>query len=133
MILPNLTVAQASFLSYLEAATCPQTKFELATGPARCCLGVACDWYIEYLGNKGNLEKVGDRYYWNQNGERLSTEVNLPKPVQRLLKTITASGHNVDGNKRSIAYMNDYQHMSFAQIASVLREHPEEYFRQTEN
>lgn len=91
---------------------------ETPDGPRYCCLGVACEVFIE---NGGALEKrTGDRT--SQTSSRFSwygdCALRLPKEVQDWLD-IDVNGTMTDG--QSLALLNDRRGWTFDRIAPLFR------------
>lgn len=118
---------QTRWVEALESGRYKQVDKRLRVGNSFCCLGVVCDLYDQSLWGG-----CGDEYYfYSGQSKELSNEVTdwiglrendgtpwLEKARERN-KELT-----------SLINMND-SGMSFADIAKVLREHPDLYFEES--
>lgn len=117
-----MTDVQEKWLQILETTDRPQHRVRLALGEARCCLGLACDLYIE---SHDDLIQIDDEYL---NPKTLEYNNFLPpKQVWEWLGLKTCLGgiytHTSTG---SIVNLNSRH--SFKEIAAIIRADPEAYF-----
>ncbi len=104
----------------LEKNEIPQCKEQLADGDARCCLGVACDLFIQ--AHPTLLELDGNTYY----GES-ADDATLPAEVLRWLGLSDDCGDF--GGDCSLAEMND-KGATFPEIAAIIRSEPAGLFKE---
>jgi hypothetical protein len=104
----------AEWLRRLESGNIPQALEELRNGDARCCLGVACDVYLDL-----HTSDAGPTSFWNdedcfQQGDDMWREM-LPAPVAAAL------GCPYSDSPWKLAELNDAG-WSFDRLAAYIRE-----------
>lgn len=86
-----------------------------------CCLGVACDVFRKETG-VGEWEKDfrgGDTYRFNASGS--ISGVGLPRRVQEYFGFKNLEGW-IEHKSISLMYMNDWERLTFEEIANILEE-----------
>ena len=88
-----------------------------------CCLGVACEVYI----NEGNMIAVYERIQENQNAYKQygGSVGDLPREVADWLGLQATSGEWANGD---LAFCNDTKGLRFTQIADIIEQEPEGLF-----
>lgn len=105
----------------LESGEYKQGRGALLKGYEFCCLGVACDVAIK----NGVALKVDRRGRWTVfDGCHLA----LPPAVQDWLGLRTEDGEAKDGT--CLTSLNDWEDLSFSEIAAVIRSEPPGLFRE---
>jgi hypothetical protein len=121
----------------LRSGKYKQIKKQLCNEAGYCCLGVACEVFME---NGGELDKKSTDYRamsfaevktgkievykeFTYNGERTA----LPEEVRKWLGFHTYIGRFGDDVKDSLAYLNDNMDYDFNMIADVIEKETELY------
>lgn len=116
------TEAQERWIGALEAGQFEQCTEYLQVGDRYCCLGLACALFSQELGLASHdSDLLGCRYYDEEKSE-------LPEKVQRHLGLRSPIGRARDRTAHEdLSTLNDMG-ASFAEIARLLRSHPDQYF-----
>lgn len=110
---------QKKWVKALRSGKYKQTNGKLRDERGFCCLGVAC----EVVGMKAQKNRHGEYLYGKQFGI-------TPETARRAIKLRNSNGTPCSGDVSfSLTELNDEKGYSFSQIADVLEQSPEAYFR----
>jgi hypothetical protein len=109
---------QEAWLQALESGKYRQTRQVLHDGEGYCCLGVAC--VVE--GVKPRQSTDGETFWFEDDF------ASAPDSVAQALKLRGTDGERRDDSVEwMLTRLNDYG-KTFAEIAAIIREEPEQYF-----
>ena len=115
---------QEVLLQALESGEYEQDKGQLRSPIGFCCLGVACD--------KSELGEWDEDYVFCVSAEREKARLALSTSVIEYYGFHSEAGcdvFSVDDNEH-LVHMNDELNKTFPEIAQVIRENPQNYFRE---
>ena len=113
----------------LRSGKYEQGHGQLRKGDRYCCLGVACDVYIQEMGGGewiAGTRRTDDWWFAN---EKTGYDAVLPDIVREWLGLSKNAGEYVlDGQPRALTKLNDDYQMSFRNIAIIIESEPEGLF-----
>lgn len=122
------TRLQEEWLEALEGGKYAQATGQLRMDDGYCCLGVACDLYTHggWVGDGYRLDGVDPDYTDDSEGE-------LPDEIAAAFGFKDTSGgfgmNVVYRTEESLIGLNDTQHLTFAEIATFVRQYPTMVFK----
>lgn len=135
----ELTPAQEDWLQALESGQFKQGNARLKQrdydgDPWRyCCLGVACEQYLELFPGSLTVEKVQDQSSGNEIVAFNSQTASVPDEVKHHLRLYTGMGAASTEVVYALWELNDGRGsacpaVDFCTIAKIIRANPEHYF-----
>jgi hypothetical protein len=120
--------AQA-WVKALRSGQYKQTKRMLANAEGYCCLGVACEVYLDATNGRGLKVRECKDACGNVSQIRYNgNDVTLPIPVKDWLGLNDSDGGYWDGKVMTLVTLNDDRDYNFKQIADVIESEPEGLF-----